>query len=149
MATNNITMDASTVKALPGYKSRRFDAGGTIYAGESCYIASDGDVERSDADGSLSAVVFGVVIAGTPDAGGTVYTDGDRVDVACYGPITGYSSLTPGLPVYASTLAGQMQQAPTFVTGDYITEVGIAVSATVILVNPIRHLGPAEDGTHA
>jgi len=147
MATNNITMTASDVRPLPGYRSVRIDAGGTIYAGEPCYIVSDGDVERTDADGSLSAMVLGVVVA--DNDGGTVFTDGDVVDVVYNGRVTGYSSLTPGLPVYASTLAGQMQQAETFVTGDYITEVGIAVTATEILVNPIRHLGPAEDGTHA
>ena len=84
MATNNITIVANTVKALPGYSSRRFDAGGTIYAGEACYIVSDGDIERSDADGSLSAVVFGIVIAGTPDTGGTVYTDADALDAGLH-----------------------------------------------------------------
>ena len=149
MGTNNITMTATSVKGLPGVRVQRMDAGGTIYAGEPCYIVSDGDVERTDADGSLSAMAFGIVIAGKPDSGGTVFVDGDRVDVVTYGAVTGYASLTPGLPVYASTLAGQMQQAETFVTGDYITEVGMAVNATTILVNPIRHLGPAEDGTHA
>ena len=149
MATNNVTMTSTDVRALPGYQSRRFNAGGTIYAGMPVYIDSGGSVQVTDADGSLTAMAFGIAIAGPPDTGGTVYTSGDRVDVVWNGPVTGYSDLTPGLPLYASTLAGQMQQAETFVGGNYITEVGIALSATVILVNPIRHLGPAEDGTHA
>ena len=147
MATNNITMVSTDIRPLPGYKSVRIDAGGTIYAGEACYVVDDGDIERADADaGSLSAVVLGIVVA--DNDGGTCFIDGDVTDVVYSGRVTGYSSLTPGLPVYASTLAGQMQQACTFGTGDYITEVGIAVSATEILVNPVRHLGPAEDGTH-
>ena len=147
MATNNISVNATDVRPLPGYQSVRIDAGGSLYAGQAVYIGSDGDVVAADADGSLSAMVLGIVIA--DNDGGTLFTDGDVVDVVYHGRVTGYASMTPGLPVYASTLAGQMQQAETFVTGDYISEVGIAVTATEILVMPVRHLGPAEDGTHA
>jgi len=147
MATNNISMTASSIRPLPGYSSVRINAGGSIYAGEACYVGSDGDVVRTDADGSLSAMVLGIVIA--DNDGGTAFVDGNVVDVVYAGRVTGYASLTPGLPVYASTLAGQMQSAETFVTGDYVSEVGIGINATTILVNPIRHLGPAEDGTHA
>ena len=147
MATNNISMTSTDVRPLPGYKSVRIDAGGTIYAGEACYIGSDGDILRSDADaGSLSAVVLGIVVA--DNDGGTVFVDGDVVDVVYSGRVTGYASMTPGLVVFASTLAGQMQTATTFATSDYITEVGIAVSASIILVNPVRHTGPAEYAAH-
>lgn len=147
MATNSISYTATTVRPLPGYLSVRIDAGGSLYAGQAVYIGSDGDVVAADADGSLSAMVLGIVIA--DNDGGTLFVDGNVVDVVYHGRVTGYASMTPGLAVYASTLAGQMQQAETFVSGDYISEVGIAVTATEILVNPVRHLGPAEDGTHA
>ena len=148
MGTNNITMTSTDVRPLPGYSSVRINAGGTIYAGEACYVGSDGDILRTDTDaGSLSAMVLGIVVA--DNDGGTCFVDGDVVDVVYAGRVTGYSSLTPGLPIYASTLAGQMQSAESFGTGDYISEVGIGINATTILVNPVRHLGPAEDGTHA
>jgi len=147
MATNNISVTATDVRPLPGYLSVRLDAGGSLYAGQAVYIGSDGDVVACDADaGSLSAVVLGIVVA--DNNGGTLFTDGDVVDVVYHGRVTGYASMTPGLVVFASTLAGQMQQATTFGSSDYITQVGIAVTATEILVRPVSHNGPAEYAAH-
>ena len=137
MATNNISCTATDVRPLPGYLSVRLDAGGSLYAGQAVYIGSDGDVVAADADGSLSAAVLGIVVA--DNDGGTLFTDGDVVDVVYHGRVTGYASLTPGLVVFASTLAGQMQVVDSFASGDYVTEVGLAVSATEILVRPVRH----------
>ena len=137
MATNNISVTATDVRPLPGYLSVRLDAGGSLYAGQAVYIGSDGDVVAADADGSLSAAVLGIVVA--DNDGGTLFTDGDVVDVVYHGRVTGYASLTPGLVVFASTLAGQMQVVDSFASGDYVTEVGLAVSATEILVRPVRH----------
>ena len=146
MATNNISVTATDVRPLPGYQSVRIDAGGSLYAGQAVYIGSDGDVVAADADGSLSAMVLGIVIA--DNDGGTLFTDGDVVDVVYHGRVTGYASMTPGIPVYASTLAGQMQQAETFASGDYVTEVGLAVDATTILVRPVS-LSTGEFVTHS
>ena len=146
MATNNISVNATDVRPLPGYQSVRIDAGGSLYAGQAVYIGSDGDVVAADADGSLSAMVLGIVIA--DNDGGTLFTDGDVVDVVYHGRVTGYASMTPGIPVYASTLAGQMQQAETFASGDYVTEVGLAVDATTILVRPVS-LSTGEFVTHS
>ena len=137
MATNNISVTATDVRPLPGYLSVRLDAGGSLYAGQAVYIGSDGDVVAADADGSLSAAVLGIVVA--DNDGGTLFTDGDVVDVVYHGRVTGYAFLTPGLVVFASTLAGQMQVVDSFASGDYVTEVGLAVSATEILVRPVRH----------
>lgn len=146
MATNNISVTATDVRPLPGYQSVRIDAGGSLYAGQAVYIGSDGDVVAADADGSLSAKVLGIVVA--DNDGGTLFTDGDVVDVVYHGRVTGYASMTPGIPVYASTLAGQMQQAETFASGDYVTEVGLAVDATTILVRPVS-LSTGEFVTHS
>jgi hypothetical protein len=58
------------------------------------------------------------------------------------GEVAGFSSLTPGLPVYASTTAGGITQTkPTPTLGGSqigIAEIGVAVSATNILVYPSR-----------
>ena len=146
MGTNNISVTATDVRPLPGYLSVRIDAGGSLYAGQAVYIGSDGNVVAADADGSLSAKVLGIVVA--DNNGGTLFTDGDVVDVVYHGRVTGYASMTPGIPVYASTLAGQMQQAETFASGDYVTEVGLAVDATTILVRPVS-LSTGEFVTHS
>jgi len=115
---------------------RRFDAGGTIYTGQSVYIAADGDVEQSDCDaGSLEAQSIGVMIA--DNTGATVATSGDRVDVAMVGPITGFSSMTPGALVFASTTAGGLTQGTPDV-GSHVVPVGMALSASILFVNPSR-----------
>ena len=86
MATNNISMTSTDIRPLPGYSSVRINAGGTIYAGEACYVGSDGDVVRTDADSSLSAMVLGIVVA--DNDGGTCFVDGDVVDVVYAGRVT-------------------------------------------------------------
>jgi hypothetical protein len=129
----DITITAADVRPLPGALCRRFDAGGTVYAGEAVYMASDGDVERTDADDSLTAQAIGIVVA--DNDGGTVFSSGDAVDVCMFGPLTGYSSLTEGLHVFVSGTAGGMQQDD-IGGGTYEFIVGRAESETTIFVNP-------------
>jgi hypothetical protein len=141
----DITITATDVRPLPGALVRRFDAGGTCYAGEAVYVASDGDVERADANGSLSVIAAGIVVA--DNDGGTAFASGDRVDVVCFGPVAGYSSLTPGLPQYVSAEAGQMTQTPGDLGGGtYECIVGLAEQSGVIFVNPnlVSTLGTAK-----
>lgn len=128
-----ISMTAADIRPLPGAMVRRKDAGGTIYAGEAVYVASDGDVERADADGSLSAQVYGLAVA--DNDGGTVFSSGDALDVCTLGPVTGYSGLTKGKHVFASGAAGGMQQTDVG-AGTYEFIVGRAESADTIFVNP-------------
>lgn len=139
MATNSISRTEADCRPVGKYLSVRKTTGGTVYAGEAVYIASDGDVERTDGDGSLSALALGIAVA--DNDGGTVFPTGTRVDIVTFGRVAGYSSMTPGLPVYCSTLPGQMQTADTFVTGDYRGVVGKAFSASEILVNPFMMNG--------
>jgi hypothetical protein len=58
------------------------------------------------------------------------------------GEVAGFSSLTPGLPVYASTTLGDITQtkpSPVLAGSQVgIVEIGIAVSATNVLVYPSR-----------
>jgi hypothetical protein len=130
----DVSFTATDVRPLPQYVSRRFDAGGSIYAGQAVYIAADGDVERADADGSLTAQAIGIMVA--DNDGGTLAVSGDRVDVVVFGPVTGYSSLTPGLIVFASATAGGMtQDAPD--NGTFVVPVGLAYDASTIMVNPV------------
>lgn len=134
----DVTVTAGNVRPLPGYVSRRFDAGGTIYVGQSVYVAADGDVERSDSDaGSLEAQSIGIMVANVDNYGGTVAVSGDHVDVVLFGPVTGYSSMTPGALVFASTSAGGLVQG-TPDAGSHVVPVGLALDAGTIFVNPSR-----------
>ena len=132
----DVTVTAGDVRPLPGYLSQRFDAGGTIYTGQSVYIAADGNVEQSDCDaGSLEAQSIGIMVA--DNTGATIATSGDRVDVVMFGPVTGYSSMTPGALVFASTTAGALVQG-TPSAGSHVVPVGMAINANTIFINPSR-----------
>jgi hypothetical protein len=50
--------------------------------------------------------------------------------------ITGLSGLTPGVPHYLDTAAGAITDTPPAAAGNLVQEVGIALSATVLLFNP-------------
>ena len=133
MAT--ISFTASDVRPLPGYKSRRIESGGTIYTGEGVYVDSSGEGQSTASADSLTACAYGICAAVTVDTGGTVAADGVMMDIVYNGAVTGYSSMTPGLPVFVAATAGLLTQ-DTPSAGSYVCMVGIAESATIILVNP-------------
>jgi len=130
MAT--ISFTASDVRPLPGYRSRRVESGGTIYTGEGVYVDSSGEGQSTAAAGSLTACAYGICAA--VEDGGTVAADGINMDIVYSGAVTGYSSMTPGLPVFVAATAGLLTQ-DTPVAGSYVYMVGIAESASIILVN--------------
>jgi hypothetical protein len=127
-----ITFTAADVRPLAGAKIRRFDAGGTVGMGKPVYIAADGDVELCKGD--LVATTLGTIglAVATPD-GGTSASANERVDVAVYGPVAGFTSLTPGSLVWLSdTTTGGMDTTEN--TAGLV--VGVAESATVVFVRP-------------
>ena len=131
----DITFTASDVRPLPGYRSRRIESGDTIYTGEGVYIDSNGDGKSTAAGDSLTACAYGICAAVQVDGGGTVAADGVMMDVVYSGAVTGFSSMTPGLPVFVSATAGLLTQ-DTPAAGSYVFMIGIAESASIILVNP-------------
>ena len=131
MAT--ISFTASDVRPLPGYQSRRVESGGTIYTGEGVYIDSSGEGQSTAAADSLTVAAYGLCVA-TED-GGTVAADGIEMDIVWNGAVTGFSGMTPGLPVFAAAAAGLLTQ-DTPDAGSYVCMIGIAESASIILVNP-------------
>ena len=132
----DVTVTAANVRPLDGAIIRRFDAGGALDVGDAVYIASDGDVEAADADAAASAQVVGVVVA-IAGKDLTTAAAGDAVDVVMFGPVTGFSSLTPGALHYASTTAGAIEAAaPAGASSDFLWIVGKAENATTIFINP-------------
>lgn len=129
----NITVTAKNVRPLPGAVSRRFTAGGSIDVGDSVFVASDGDVEQAQAGtASGSVATFSVGVAVSAPMGGTVAASGDPVDVVLYGPVEGFSGMTPGDVLYQSSTLGKVADA----AGSVSHKVGKAISATVLFVNP-------------
>ena len=131
----DITVTAADVRPLPGAVIQRFTADAALNVGDAVYIKSDGDAAQADADDATQAQAVGIV-ASAPN-GATSAAAGDTVDVVVAGPVTGFSSMTPGALCYASTTAGKVADAaPAGASGDYKWIIGRAISATTILVGP-------------
>ena len=113
-----------------------FACGEVIDAGEAVYLASDGTIMLADAGAALTAQAIGIVVAvGAYGALSSVI--GDMCDVCLYGPVEGYTGLTPGLEVFASATAGAMDETkPAGSSGDFIWSVGFSMAASVIFVRP-------------
>lgn len=128
-----ITVTAKNIRPLPGAVVRRFSAGGSINVGDTAYIASDGDVERAQAGTAAGSVAtFSVGLVVSAPMGGTIAAAGEPVDVAMYGPVDGFSGMTPGDMLYQSSTAGRLDDA----AGSVSHKVARALSATVVFVNP-------------
>ena len=130
---SSVTVTAADVRPLPGAIVRRFEAGATMTPGDLVYVASDAQVELADIDGAASAQAIGIVVAGPQGKASFVATE--WVDVVVFGPVTGFSSLTPGALYYGSVTAGDIETAaPAGSSGDYLWIVGFAESATTLFV---------------
>lgn len=126
----DITVTAADVRPLPGAMVERYDAGGTLAAGDSVYMASDGAVEEADGSASPSAYAIGIIVSG-PE-GKVSFVAGDALDVVVWGRVTGFSGMTPGDTLYQSDTAGALADA----AGTVSHQVGKARSATVAFIQP-------------
>jgi len=126
----DISLTAADVRPLPGATIERYDAGGSLTAGDAVYMASDGDVEESDANAAGTTYTIGIVVSG-PE-GKTSFVAGDRVDVVTWGRVTGFSGATPGDVLYQSDTAGALGDA----AGTTEHKVARVRSATVVFVCP-------------
>lgn len=126
--------DIATVVAnaskLPGAVGRDVNAGGAGNLLDSVYIAADGDFEQADGSDADQAKLRGIV---TAIAGGkTTFVAGDRIHVTTYGPVAGFSGMTPGDTLYQSDTAGALADA----AGTNSHKAGFAWAADVVFVNP-------------
>ena len=138
----DITVTALKTKPLPGAIIREayIDTGQTIAPGQAVYISGENnglpEISLADADAAASARVWGIVVSvgtfGDVSAGA-----GEIASVVIFGPVAGFSSMTAGGLVYASTTAGALEDsAPAGSSGDYLWIVGQSMSAEVVLVSP-------------
>lgn len=127
----DLTVTAKDVRPLDGSTVRGYDLGGAATPGQAMYIASDGDIEVADANGSAALRRFrGLLVA--IEGGRSTGVAGHRATLCVYGPVAGFSGLTPGANVYLSDTAGALADAP----GSEVVPVGYAESATVVFLQP-------------
>lgn len=108
--------------------------GGAVNVGSPVYLDGTNGWKAADADAAASGQARGILLS-VPN-GGTAGASGDKVDILCFGRITGYSGMTPGAAVYVSTTAGRLDQTPPAAEDDYVFEIGWAESASTIFVHP-------------
>lgn len=135
----DVTVTSKDVRPLPGPTPFSLNTGGAVTVGYAVYVAADGDAEHADADAALSSYAVGICVS-APN-GKLAAAAGERIDIA--GPgcrVTGFSGLTPGKLMYASVTAGRIADAaPAGASGDFVFVIGIAISATTILVMPFTY----------
>lgn len=115
---------------------RDFTAGGAGNLGDCVYIASDGDVEVTDANAEATTRAVGIVVAVDDMLGATSFVAGDVVTVAISGPVYGFSSLTPNAKQWVSETAGEITETEPSGAGTFSYIVGYAESASVLIVQP-------------
>ena len=132
----SISLTSATIRPANAFQCilHPFVAGEELTVGYAVYESSDGKVYHADADaGKTQARAIGVVVS-SPD-GETTIVAGDGVSVCLYGPVSGYSGMTPGAPVFNSKTAGRLDHtAPT--SGAYPRAVGWALTSGILWVNP-------------
>ena len=129
----DISLTAANIRPLPDNGSilRRHIAGGTITIGQLVSLSADGFVDPADgnvADGVLARPI-GIAVASNDGETSIVITE--PVTVCVFGPVSGYSGMTPGDNHYLSDTAGRIADA----VGTYDKIVGYAESATVLFVH--------------
>lgn len=130
----DIALTAADIRPLPGAIIQRFIASAALSVGDTVYKgATTTQVTEADASALATAKVCGIVVA-VPN-GGTAAVAGDYVDVVVFGPVAGFSGMTPGNTLYQSVTAGVLANAAPAAT-NYEYTVGWAMSATVVFVTP-------------
>ena len=133
---NEVTVTAADVRPLAGAIVRRACATEALAFGDIVYIDSATgaipNVSKALATGLDTGNAFGIVVSG--NLGGTSVAIGEACDVVVLGPVTGYSSMTPGATIWVSDTAGRLSTA----VGTKSCILGVAESAATVLVRPIE-----------
>lgn len=104
--------------------------------GDAVYIATDGFVYQADANVLVANAKGRGVVVNSDDLYGTTAIAATRhCSVALFGPVYGFSGMTPGTTGWVSTTAGKI--ADTAPTGGAFQEpMGYAVTDSIFFVDP-------------
>lgn len=131
VADTTLVVGASGV-ALNASDAYVNDNAGTVSVGQVVYIKTNGHIDLASNVVASNLVDIGIVKDATIAAAGTgnVWTqEGIK--------ISGFSGLTPGAPVYVSNTAGALTQSTSgFTAGQFVYQVGYALTASVIRFEP-------------
>ena len=128
----DITRTKANVRPLAGSIIRKGTAGGTIEAGEAVYLNGTSGWAVTDSDAAATALARGIMVSPEDAA------SGDTIDICVFGPVEGYSAMTPGALHYISPNTGEI--ATTAGTKSMI--IGWAETATILFVSPSMAADP-------
>lgn len=124
-----ITITAANVGVGAGAVIQMVEAGEAITHGMPIYRDTASlDFRKADADAEATAIVKGITITACT-------ADGTQVAIITRGPLVLGSVLTQGTEYYLGTTAGTIVPKSDLATGDYVTRLGIASSATTLEVD--------------
>lgn len=129
-----ITITAASVGIGSGARIEVVEVGEAIAHGDVIYYDTT-NLDNRKADADIEATAKAVGIAVTSATG-----DGAFVAVVRSGSIVLGSVLTQGTEYYLGTTAGTIVPKSDLASGDYVTRLGIAISATTLQVD-IRATG--------
>ena len=131
MAT--ISLTSVNIRALQanGAVVRPYTAVSTITIGYLVYITTAGTVAHADGDVD-AATARGIGIAVESYDGQTSVAAGNPVSVCVFGPVSGFSGMTPGANGYVSDTVGRLDDA----AGTFSRIMGYAERAGLFFVHP-------------
>jgi hypothetical protein len=127
----------ANVRPLNGCVIRRAVAAGALAYGDVVYITSATTYDLPTVDkiagGALATSnPYGIVVSTNNPGATSIAAAGEVVDVVVFGPVTGYSGMTPGASIWASDTAGRLSS----VVGTHSGFVGTAETAVTVFVRP-------------
>lgn len=131
-----MAVTAANVRPLEGALTRPRRAGGTVTMGQAVYTDSGGEVQAARANAAATSDAIGILVA-VNEPGETTAADNDAVTVCTFGPVGGFSGLTPGAIYYVdNAAAGNIITPAPSGAGIWAKSIGYAESATVLFVAP-------------
>lgn len=127
---SNLALTAALIRPLDGSVVRGYDLGEAMAPGDCVFVDTDGDINKADGNAVASAKGIGLIVA--IQGGKALGALGDKASVCVFGPVAGFSSLTPGANGYVSDDAGKLEDA----AGTCSRIMGYAEAATVFFIHP-------------
>lgn len=124
------------IHILEGAITQTLVAGEDVALGKAVYIAADGQANLCDANAEATADFFGLVVAVQGIIGETTAAAGQAIEVCTYGPVSGFSGLTPGARLFVSENAGGLTETAPSGAGTWTRTVASNRSSAVIFIDP-------------
>ena len=120
-----VSLDTTTAPAIAQQAPYTCPSGTAV--NDVVYVSGASTVTKADATTTATGPAVGVVVS-KPTSTSCIVQFGNEVG--------GFVGLTPGTPYYVSTTPGGLVATPATASGNYRQLVGIAKTATILVVRP-------------